>query len=69
MDAHIRIFLETTAINVKKAVVNNDPHLTWAVIKNLASVIDSYEIAARRDIDEIKNPPTRKNPRLREANK
>ena len=59
MDTFIRLFLENTAANCKKAVASNDPKLTWAVIKNLASVIESYEIAARQEM-QPDNLPTRK---------
>lgn len=52
MDAYIHKFLVNTSINCKRAVADNDPKLTLAVLVNLQSVIDSYVEAAQ---DEYNN--------------
>jgi len=46
MDPKVKGFLERTIVNCKRAIIDNDPELAWAVIKNLNSVIDGYERAA-----------------------
>ena len=61
MDAHIRKFLTNTSINCRKAIVNNDPKLTLAVLVNLQSVLDGYVQAAQDEYNQI--------PRVRKASK
>ena len=61
MDAFIRKFLTNTSINCKKAVVENDPKLTLAVLVNLQSVLDSYVQAAQDEYNQT--------PRARKASK
>jgi hypothetical protein len=62
MDAHIKMFMQRTIVNFKKAIIENDPKLTWAVINNLLEVLDTYEKAALEEMVDTHKPP-----RLRKA--
>ena len=42
MDTAINRFIKHTVLNLERALELDDPQITWAVLKNLSSVIESY---------------------------
>jgi hypothetical protein len=42
MDTAINRFIKHTIVNLEGALEKDDPKLTWAVLKNLSDVVDSY---------------------------
>ena len=50
-----KIFMENTIINFSRAIKDNNPELTWAILMNLDSVLGSYVEQARKEmLNEIK---------------
>ena len=42
MDQAVNRFIKHTVLNLERALELDDPQITWAVLKNLSSVIESY---------------------------
>lgn len=59
MDKHVLRFMEHTIVNFSKAIRENNPALTWAVLENLRDVLDSYITKSWSDYQatiQLQNP-------------
>ena len=50
MKSHVSSFMEHTIINLSRAVRDNNPKLTWAVLSNLQSVLNTYVEQAHKEM-------------------
>ena len=50
MDTAINRFIIHTIANLEGALEKDEPQLTWAVLKNLSSVIESYVEATENEL-------------------
>lgn len=54
-DPAIKDFMKRSSKLMRKAARSNDPALMWAVLHNLQSVLDGYEMAAYKIIHPKKS--------------
>jgi hypothetical protein len=50
MNTAINRFIKHTIVNLEGALEKDEPKLTWAVLKNLSSVIESYVEATENEL-------------------
>lgn len=53
MDTAINRFIKHTVLNLERALELDDPQITWAVLKNLSSVIESYVEATEHELELV----------------
>ena len=53
MDTAINRFIKHTVLNLELALELDEPQLTWAVLKNLSSVIESYVEATEHELELV----------------
>jgi hypothetical protein len=53
MDTAINRFIKHTVLNLERALELDDPQITWAVLKNLSSVIESYVEAIELELELV----------------
>ena len=53
MDTAINRFIKHTVLNLERALEVDEPQLTWAVLKNLSSVIESYVEATEHELELV----------------
>jgi hypothetical protein len=53
MDTAINRFIIHTIANLEGALEKDEPQLTWAVLKNLSSVIESYVEAIEHELELV----------------
>jgi len=53
MDTAINRFIKHTVLNLERALELDEPQLTWAVLKNLSSVIESYVEAIELELELV----------------
>jgi hypothetical protein len=53
MDTAINRFIIHTIANLEAALEKDEPQLTWAVLKNLSSVIESYVEAMQDELELV----------------
>jgi hypothetical protein len=53
MDTAINRFIIHTIANLEGALEKDEPQLTWAVLKNLSSVIESYVEAIEYELELV----------------
>ena len=53
MDTAINRFIIHTIANLEGALEKDDPQLTWAVLKNLSTVIESYVEAMQDELELV----------------
>jgi len=53
MDTAINRFIKHTVLNLERALELDEPQLTWAVLKNLSSVIESYVEATEHELELV----------------
>jgi|LakMenEpi12Oct12_1017442.scaffolds.fasta_scaffold10835_2 hypothetical protein len=53
MDTAINRFIKHTIANLEGALEKDEPQLTWAVLKNLSSVIESYVEAIEHELELV----------------
>ena len=53
MDESVNRFIKHTVLNLEQALELDDPQITWAVLKNLSSVIESYVEAMQDELELV----------------
>ena len=53
MDQAVNRFIKHTVLNLERALEVDEPQLTWAVLKNLSSVIESYVEAIEHELELV----------------
>jgi hypothetical protein len=53
MDTAINRFIKHTVLNLEAALEKDEPQLTWAVLKNLSDVIESYVEAMQDELELV----------------
>ena len=53
MDTAINRFIKHTIVNLEGALMKDDIQITWAVLKNLSSVIESYVEAIEHELELV----------------
>ena len=53
MDQAVNRFIKHTVLNLERALEVDEPQLTWAVLKNLSSVIESYVEAMQDELELV----------------
>jgi hypothetical protein len=53
MNKDIDKFIRHTITNLEGALEHDEPQLTWAVLKNLSSVIESYVEATEHELELV----------------
>lgn len=53
MDTAINRFIKHTIVNLQGALDKDEPQITWAVLKNLSSVIESYVEATEHELELV----------------
>jgi hypothetical protein len=53
MDTAINRFIKHTIANLEGALEKDEPQLTWAVLKNLSGVIESYVEAIEHELELV----------------
>jgi hypothetical protein len=53
MDTAINRFIKHTIVNLQGALDKDEPQITWAVLKNLSSVIESYVEAMEHELELV----------------
>ena len=53
MDQAVNRFIKHTVLNLERALEVDEPQLTWAVLKNLSSVIESYVEAIELELELV----------------
>jgi len=51
MEESVNRFIKHTIANLEGALEKDEPKLTWAVMKNLSSVIESYVEAMQHELE------------------
>ena len=55
MDSQLKEFIESTVANLNKALELDQPKLTWAVLVNTATVIESWVECAQLIVERVEN--------------
>jgi hypothetical protein len=53
VDTAINRFIKHTIVNLEGALEKDEPQLTWAVLKNLSDVIESYVEAMQDELELV----------------
>lgn len=53
MNQDVNRFIKHTITNLEGALEHDEPQLTWAVLKNLSSVIESYVEAMQDELELV----------------
>jgi hypothetical protein len=53
MEESVNRFIKHTVLNLERALELDDPQLTWAVLKNLSSVVESYVEAIEHELELV----------------
>lgn len=53
MEESVNRFIKHTVLNLERALELDEPQLTWAVLKNLSSVIESYVEATKNELELV----------------
>jgi hypothetical protein len=53
MEESVNRFIKHTIVNLEGALEKDDPKLTWAVLKNLSDVIESYVEAMQDELELV----------------
>jgi hypothetical protein len=53
MDTAINRFIKHTIANLEGVLEKDEPQITWAVLKNLSSVIESYVEAIEHELELV----------------
>lgn len=53
MEESINRFIKHTIVNLQGALDKDEPQITWAVLKNLSSVIESYVEATEHELELV----------------
>jgi hypothetical protein len=53
MDTAINRFIKHTIVNLQGALDKDEPQITWAVLKNLSSVLESYVEAMEHELELV----------------
>ena len=53
MNEDVNRFIKHTVLNLERALELDEPQLTWAVLKNLSSVVESYVEAIELELELV----------------
>ena len=53
MNQDVNRFIKHTVLNLERALELDEPQLTWAVLKNLSGVIESYVEAIEHELELV----------------